>query len=79
MSCKGVVANLEETPSSYEQALGRETSGAAETMSDPTIDDISSFDAKNLSPPVSVFRIDDCLISVDAILFFKLFFMQARN
>ena len=36
MSLRGVVENLEETPSSQVRAFWRETLGAAETMSVPT-------------------------------------------
>lgn len=36
MSLRGVVENLEETPSSQERAFWRETFGAADTKSEPT-------------------------------------------
>lgn len=39
MSLRGVVANLEETPSSQERAFWRVTFGAAETMSVPIATD----------------------------------------
>jgi hypothetical protein len=52
MSFRGVVANLEDTPSSQLRAFWRETSGAAATMSVPA----STFAAKALKGAAAIWR-----------------------
>lgn len=53
MSLRGVVENLEETPSSQLRAFWRETFGAAETMSVPTATDAKALHDRPIArPPV---------------------------
>ena len=51
MSVSGVVANLDETPSSQERALWRETSDEADIKSEPTATDANALDA--WKPPIA--------------------------
>lgn len=53
MSLSGVVANLDETPSSQERAFWREMPGAAEIKSDPTATDAYALDG--WSQPITDF------------------------
>lgn len=62
MSLRGVVENLEETPSSQLRAFWRETSGAAETKSVPTATDAYALDDAAIRRPLTtVFKAEELL------------------
>lgn len=72
MSLRGVVQNLEETPSSQVRAFWRDTDGATETMSVPTAADAK---ARTVAARAIV---SDALIFIkaaDAIFFFIFFLL----
>ena len=54
MSLRGVVENLEETPSSQLRAFWRETSGAAETISVPTATDAYALPPVERAPTIDL-------------------------
>lgn len=73
MSLRGVVENLEDTPSSQVRAFWRETSGAADTMSLPTAIDAYDLDDSPIRRPsasdlradgVDRFRMSDAAMAV---------------
>lgn len=66
MSLRGVVENLEETPSSQERAFWRETSGAADTMSVPTDSDAYALDASAIRRVLTIDFIIVTFSMVDA-------------
>lgn len=75
MSLSGVVANLDETPSSQERALWRETSGAADIKSDPTATDAYPLDAAAHADLTTAVRFSSAAI-FPSVNFYLLFLLR---